>query len=793
MAVEAKDKVNLATPADFPVMALECTTAWNGLTSREKHYAHHISQAGWWGARICLTQLSPEAPEVFDLLQRLFAWSGGPAALRTAVQPSLGAAAVDALFAYATYFYGNLGNYTSFGDAKFVPGLDADSMRRLIGCAPLGSRAACTSLLDAFEAVAPRLYGTSPCERELGLEGAGVCTYYSPDMTRSDIELVNRFLAARGMLAYNTRLFYALDGALELRLASARTDIPARDELFESRRIRLCYGDHAPWLRLVVAHLERAVPFAANEHQRATLEQYIVAFREGSMAAHVQSQRHWIRDVGPVVESNVGFIESYRDPAGVRGEWETLVAVVNKAQSAKFNALVDGAAGFIRRLPWPAAYEKDSFVRPDFSSLDVITFASSGLPAGINLPNYDEIRQTEGFKNVSLGNVLSARAPAKRTTFVADADQELYARHMAAAFEVQVGIHELLGHGSGKLLAEAKDGTFNFDRAALPSVRSWYKPGETWSACFGALASPFEECRAECAGIYLCLDREILAVFGHTQATEAEDVAYINWLLMVRAGLVALEFYSPETDKWRQAHMQARFAILQVLLEAGGGLVTIERADSGEPVLRLDRASIETVGKAAIGAFLTQLQVLKATNDVPAASALFAKYTSVNERFLALRADVLARKSPRGVFVQPHTRLTDDGDGVVLECFEPSHNGLIQSFLTRYPVPAPPQDVAEPASPPSTGAGGARFYNGSELPPALPGMLSPERPILLSPPVPVFHAPGSPGMTRFGLFGAPMHMPSLWSRAGVRTYGAVLESPAQPGSPPVFRAVPLDE
>jgi Peptidase family M49. len=53
-------------------------------------------------------------------------------------------------------------------------------------------------------------------------------------------------------------------------------------------------------------------------------------------------------------------------------------AIVDKQLSTKYESLVDGAPDLIKVLPWGKDFEVDVFRKPDFTALEVVSFATGG-------------------------------------------------------------------------------------------------------------------------------------------------------------------------------------------------------------------------------------------------------------------------------------------------------------------------------------------------------------------------------------------------------------------------------
>ncbi|KAJ3410861.1 hypothetical protein HDV05_003150 [Chytridiales sp. JEL 0842] len=671
---------------DLPIAKLEAKKHFDSLEEREKMYAYWIYKASWAGARVVAAEASHDSAKIVQFLLDIF--TSAPLKMR-----DLEALKTKSLvpeeswkffLEYACVVLAGLSNYSNYGFQKLIPRLPKSHFKAIV--AAVESK----ELLDRFDQLKDSIFAFK--DLQFGYPADGQVTgYYDADISETEVKTIQTYLDSHSISTLNTRLFKTGPSAYDLLIASAA--IPPREEHHVlpdfKTTLRLKYGDFQNEMAAAARACKEAVPFASNQHEKLMLWKYAESFETGSVEAHMESQKHWIRDVGPVVESNLGFVETYRDPAGVRAEWEGFVAVVNKEMSAKFQRLVDGAESLLAMLPWGPDFEKDVFRRPDFTSLEVVTFATSGIPAGINIPNYDNIRQTIGFKNVSLGNVTNAKVKGEKPPLIRDEDLELFDKWSHDAFEVQVGLHEITGHGSGKILQEEPAGVFNFDIQNPPlnpitnqPVNTWYKPGQTWGSVFGAVASSYEECRAESVAMVLLVHPHVLQIFDITDPKDVDDVIHVAYLLMARSGLAALKVYNPSTKQWGQAHSQARWAITKIFIKTGVATVHVDEQGEGDISVSIDRSKILLEGVPAMCEFLRELHVYKATGDAEKGVQWYKDATVVEEgEEMRWRDLVLKKKMPRKVFVQGNLEMVE-GKPVFKE-YEATMEGLIQSVVER--------------------------------------------------------------------------------------------------------------
>jgi dipeptidyl-peptidase III len=224
---------------------------------------------------------------------------------------------------YSSNFYANAGNYKGFGDSKILPGLDVAKFEAIVKSSKAYQENQ-KEIEKLWSQVSEPIFSLTDDNKALGLKGEGITTYFSSNCTKADADLVAEWMKSKKLEAYICRTFKTVDDKgttkYEIRLASSKTGsedgITFAPETYKDCVFEVTRGDYSKLMAKVSNELLSALKYSANENQRNMINSYIKSFDVGSLDAHKDGSRYWIKDKGPVVETYIGFIETYRDPAG---------------------------------------------------------------------------------------------------------------------------------------------------------------------------------------------------------------------------------------------------------------------------------------------------------------------------------------------------------------------------------------------------------------------------------------------------------------------------------------------
>jgi dipeptidyl-peptidase III len=216
--------------------------------------------------------------------------------------------------------------------------------------------------------------------------------YYPGDkpLTKEEIKAITKMMEVKRIAPENTRLQKRTkkessehDHIDDFEILQASAEMDATPEFLGNVEIKnqpaakvfLRRGDHSKEMTKICAELESASKYATNKQQKAALSQLAGSFRTGDYQAFLDAQKTWINDKAPRVEHCMGFLFGYRDPDGVRAEWQAAAGVANSKETSNMNQLVKKSPQFIRALPWAVSGENDGKGPFEPSELTVPDFA----------------------------------------------------------------------------------------------------------------------------------------------------------------------------------------------------------------------------------------------------------------------------------------------------------------------------------------------------------------------------------------------------------------------------------
>lgn len=424
-------------------------------------------------------------------------------------------------------------------------------------------------------------------------------------------------------------------------------------------------GLYSDAIAKIIENLQLALPYAENDAQRKTIESLIKYYQTGDLKEFDTYSILWVDDTASQVDFINGFIESYDDPLGMTGNWESIVNFKNLEASGRTETISSNAQWFESHSPVDPRFRKDEVKGVTAKVITAAILAGDSYPAtpiGINLPNANWIRAAHGSKSVTIENITQAYDEASHgdgfnEEFVPDMTmRDLMDKYLFITDNLHTDLHECLGHASGRLLP-------GVDPDALK-----------------AYGSTLEEARADLFALYYLADPKMMEL-GLIDSPEAYKAQYYKYILN---GLMTQLMRIEPGKNVEEAHMRNRKLISEWALEKGKADNVIEMyKDGGKTYIRIN--DYEKL-RDLFGQLLYEIQRIKSEGDYDAGCALVETYGVKVDP--ALHQEVLERYShlsiaPYKGFVNPVYTPVRNAQGEITDIAVSYAEGYIDQML-RY-------------------------------------------------------------------------------------------------------------
>jgi dipeptidyl-peptidase III len=617
------DRPSLLERVDEAGIAQLYADGFSALPVREKILVWHLYNAALAGRDIFYDQRYAHSLEMREVLEEIVTHAA-----------RIDAGTLAEIVRYTKLFWLNIGPFNSLTSRKFVLTCTPEAFRV---AARLAASEGAVFPLRENESLDALLQRLEPMFFEPTFET--ICTSKTPGAGRDILE-------ASANNLYQGVTMADLDGFEERYALNSRLVRTGDGLVEEVYRIGDRYGKA---IAAIVGHLEAAIPYASAPMAEA-LAALVTFYRTGENEDREAYDIAWVSDRSSPVDTINGFIEVYLDARGMKGAWEGLVFYVNHDKTEAIRTLAREAQWFEDRMPWDPAYRKRGVTGVTANAVEVVVetgHAGPLTPVGINLPNDQHVRERHGSKSVSLSNVSEAHEKSTPRGFRSEfswtpEETERAEKWAAFASELNTNMHEVIGHGSGRIEERLNGNPQAFLR-------------EHFSA--------LEEARADLVGLYFLPDPKLVEL-GLVPAESHNDVVLAEYEAYSRNALVQLRRMR-EGSQIEEDHMRNRQMIVHWLI-VNTTAIQVRRRDGKTFYAMTDAASF----REGVGRLLADVQRIKATGDYDAARALFETYGVHFEP--ALRDEVVKRVEALNLpsytgFVMPRLEPVRDESGHVTD------------------------------------------------------------------------------------------------------------------------------